>query len=212
MEKNNFCSNCADLQKKLKGVVDYIEENPNSEPNAYEMMDNLFDYYRLRKQALGKEDNCVKEVAKLYHKVMAKRMPQLRSYDYIDGMLYNIFNSVITKGEIDGSFNNILGESYEAQDLFRRLFGVDFYIRQRVRDLNNSKPFPKDAIVYDNHDEFEALRKCFFDSKYTDSDVNLDVAVRVMEHIAKAYDRTIYEFNELQKDDCWPFSQNEKYR
>ena len=182
MERNNFCSDCANLQKKLKGVVDYIEENPNSEPNAYEMME------------------------------MAKRMPQLRSYDYIDGMLYNIFNSVITKGEIDGSFNNYLGESYEAQDLFRRLFGVDFYIRQRVRDLNNSTPFPKDAIVYDNDVEFEDLRQCFFNPKYTESDANLDVAVRIMEHIAKAYDRTIYEFNELQRDDCWPFSQNEKYR
>ena len=64
MERNNFCSDCANLQKKLKGVVDYIEENPNSEPNAYEMMDNLYDYYILRKKALGKEDNCVKEGTK----------------------------------------------------------------------------------------------------------------------------------------------------
>lgn len=212
MEKNNFCSNCANLQKKLKGVVEYIEDNPNSEPNAYEMIDNLFDYYRLRKQALGKEDNCVKEVAKLYHKVMAKRVPQLRSYDYIDGLMYNTFNAVITRGEIDGSFNNYLGESPEAQDLFRRLFGVDFYVRQRVRDLNNSTPFPKDTIVYDNEKEFEALRECFFDPKYQESDINWNVAERFMEHIAMAFDRSIYEFNELQKDHWWPFSQNEKYR
>lgn len=212
MERNNFCSNCVNLQNSLKGVVDYIEANPESEPNAYEMMDNLFSYYRIRKEALGNEEDCVKEIARLHHKIMAKRMPQLRSYDYGDARLYNLFNMIITNAESKQGFNNILGESEEAQDLFRRLCGVDFYVRQRARDLNNTKPFQSDAIVYDNHIEFENLRKSIFDPKYQNSDVNMNAAINIMEHIAMAYDHTIYEYNEAQNNDFEPFTLNEMYK
>jgi hypothetical protein len=213
MERNNFNSNLESLQKSLKGVVDYIEANPKSEPNAYEMMDNIFSYYRLRKEANGKNVDGVNEVAQLHNIILAKRLPQLRSNAFNnDGRLYNLFNMLITNGECKQGFNNVLGESLEAQDLFRRLCGVDFYIRQRVIELNSAESFDENAIVYDNDDEFEGLRECFFDPKYQEADINWKAALNIMEHISYAYLHTIHEFNEFQNEDFEPFSLNEKYR
>ncbi len=32
------------LEKRMDGIIDYIRNNPNSDPNAYEMNDIMFAY------------------------------------------------------------------------------------------------------------------------------------------------------------------------
>lgn len=156
------------LNKRVENVLKYIEENPKSDPNAYEMMELTIRVGNIsgKVRDVAKEENAddsfgfeyvskyeaLNTLRKNYFDMMEIRMNNLKkSYGKRDG-LYEMF-----EGKLDVVMQYI-GFYYDEEKIqfMCKLAGASLYTKQRIKYLLNSGKF-NDEVIYDNQKEFYYL-------------------------------------------------------
>ncbi|MEG1010102.1 MAG: hypothetical protein RSF67_09885, partial [Clostridia bacterium] len=159
------------VQERVNNVLNYINENPNSDPNAYEMVELTFD--------VGKEGADIRtkyiDAAEGYNKAISNeeltnlrqdyfKMMEIRLQHLVDperglnvdenSPLYKMINqfqsNIVTYNRL--ASNDSEGQEYKK--MCSSLAGVSLYIKQRQRDLSKNK---ETGIIYDNKEELDAL-------------------------------------------------------
>ncbi len=134
-----------ELNDRIINVLNYIKDNPNSDPNAYEMNDIMFKVSNLLSKEKTEKSE---ELMNNFEKMMYLRLPQFTSEktelgatklkDYFVMQLANV-NLGVDLGDED--MRNYMNE----------VCGVNLFIHQRIRDIKD------DSIVYDNKEEHDRI-------------------------------------------------------
>ena len=137
-------------QNCINGVLNYIKENPDSEPNANEMMTVSIEVNQLAKE--GTIDTTK------YDEMMNIRMGQLRENTHgldisEDSPLYQVLKSYQ-----DGRETVDLEDAGGKKDMLCTLVGVNFYIQQQKKRFKMSG---ENGVLFDNRFEMKALEKYF---------------------------------------------------
>lgn len=149
-------------QERINNILKYIEENPNSDPNAYEMNDLLFSVARLGAEGRKYEETPYAfledpKMSKLRHdlfKMMDIRMEQLIQPDIglceskSDSLYQHFEKSIKNMATL-----NSLGDK-DLSDNFSKACGINLYVKQRLRELEMDN---KDEVIYDNKREIYDL-------------------------------------------------------
>ena len=158
-----------DLTERVDRVLRYIEENPNSDPNAYEMMELTADIgvIQTRVRSIGagtitnpnieqgyeyaKQHQTLNNLRSKYSKMMDIRLEQIkRDSNHLgtdeNSPLYTLlstkYNNVIEYGE---------GLTGKEKEMSCQLAGMGLYQIQRKRD------FGEYDKVYDKYEQIEKL-------------------------------------------------------
>ena len=186
-----------ETQERLDSVIEYINSNPDSDPNAYEMNDLMFKVAEIGCKGRNFEsepyaflkDEKYSKLRDDFYAMIDYRMEQLNSKE--NGLkipnsntLYDYFK----KGTMSMATLNTLGDK-EVSDAYSKACGINLYIRQRYRDLSKDE---SDEIIYDNFKEVEDLKESI---KNIDSHLdNIKSLAPLMEEIEIALNRTPKEF------------------
>lgn len=166
-----------DLTVRVDAVLDYIEQNPESDPNAYEMMDLTIQVGRIGSQVKNYgERNELDQSFGYDFAINHEALSNLRK-KYFDMMRIRLDDMVVDKNNLglnedsmlykflDESKRNIItygglvGDNEpERKEAMCKLAGVALYTKQRKRDLQRDG---KSEIIYDNSDEFKQIQEYY---------------------------------------------------
>ena len=188
-------------QGRINAVLDYINSNPDSDPNAYEMNELMFSVAEIGHKGRNFEakpyeflkDEKYSKLRTDFYSMMRYRMEQLKSpekglisseedplYKYFDDSLYRMATL------------NSLGDK-QVSDIYSKACGISLFIRQRNRDLKRDG---NEEIIYDNKNEFiELLDKI----DELEDKSSLQELKPLMEDIHMALDKTPKEYYEAIK-------------
>lgn len=169
--------NIEDLTARVDAVLEYIEKNPESDPNAYEMMELTVEVGRIGGQVKnygernGLDQSFGYDFAINHQALSSLRkkyftMMKMRLDDMVidknnlglndDSMLYKFLeeskDNIRTYGSLVGE-----GES-DKKEAMCKLAGVALYTKQRKRDLQRNG---KSEIIYDNEVEFNQIQEYY---------------------------------------------------
>ena len=145
-----------ELNDRINGELDYIQKNPLSDPNAFEMNDIMFRVASLLAQRIDSTEQS-DELEKDFYTMMNHRLPQLTSEesDLKAFSLAEYFNY-----QLENMSSGISLGNDDTRDYLNSVCGVNLYINQRLRDAKDHE------IVYDNkeeHDKLFVMRELFDD-------------------------------------------------
>lgn len=191
----------SDLQQKVDNVLKYIEENPYSDPNAYEMNELLYEMSNIKNEGweiYGYDFFKDSQMSKLYQdysKMMNSRMEQLV---YPDTGLCESKNDTLYKYFEQGIHNSTgkLGNE-EAKKVNSKACGINLYVKQVIRDLKKSG---QESIIYNNGQELNNLLTKMSDEDieyYTHPAIDTDDIIR---DAMLAFNRTPSEFEQAKID------------
>lgn len=186
-----------DTQERIDNVFKYIEENPNSDPNAYEMNDLMFRVADLGQKGRFFEaqpydfihDEKYSKLRESFYKMMNIRIKQFSDKQYglgdsKDDPLYKYFDKSMRTIET----LNSLGDKH-VRDVHSKICGIALYSKQRRRDIRDNS-----EIIYDNKLEMEELVE---DIKEYGVNPFLKDELKVMfEDIMQSYGKTLEEYNQ----------------
>lgn len=192
-------------QQHIDNVFNYIAENPNSDPNAFEMNELLFEVSNIGAQGkLQKDYDFLKDekYSKLrtdFWQMMDIRMEQLA--DKKQGLggskespLYKYFNDALLRM----STLNSLGDE-QVQDITSQACKIDLYVNQRIRDLKEASI--DDECIYYNQPEFcSLLDKINTCKENGNTGLSLDAIKPLMEEIHLAYAKTPQQLKKAKED------------
>lgn len=131
------------LENRISGILKYIENNPASDPNAYEMNEVMFEIAdigffgrKFETEAYAfLQDKRYKELMSKFSGMMQYRLPQLISET--QGLhathLHNYFQESLRNM---ATLNRLGYDAVEnTKELFNSVCGVNLFIHQRNRDL-----------------------------------------------------------------------------
>lgn len=144
------------LEKKVDQVLTYIDNNPASDPNCYEMNELMFEfadigYYgrKFEDEDYGfLHDEKYSILKEKFFKMMDIRIPQLISEE--NGLYATELACYFDKSLMSlASLNRLCYDNVdEVRQLFNSICGVNLYVHQRVRDL--LKDNQQEMLIYDN--------------------------------------------------------------
>ena len=169
------------LTARVDAVLDYIEQNPESDPNAYEMMDLTIQVanvgYKVKSdgevRGLDKSHGyeyaihheALTNLRRKYFSMMDKRLGDMADDKNglglnEDSMLYRF----LSKSRDDMITYNPLTADGDIQkrEAKCKLAGVALYTKQRKRDLQRDG---KAEVIYDNSVEFQQLQAYYREHK-----------------------------------------------
>lgn len=196
------------VERNLDGILNYIKENPESDPNAYEMNNVMFEvadigFFGRKFEDVAYDflhDEKYINIKAKFNEMMDYRLKQFVEEDkkLECSSLYEYFttsiNCMATLNRLDYSENH-----EEVKQLFNSICGVNLYIHQRVRELKENNN--ENAIIYDN--EVENTRNIIgwadyqdeVDSPFSKRD---EIANKMYEEIQGSYQKTVSEFVEQE--------------
>ncbi len=191
-------------QKRINDVLDYINSNPNSDPNAYEMNELMFSVAELGWKGRNFEnepygflkDEKYSKLREDFYAMMRYRMDQLESPENglitsKDDSLYKYFDRALYRM---GTLNS-LGNK-QLSDIYSKACGINLFIRQRARDLEKSGT---QEVIYDNKQEFiDLLDKIDGLGKEDINSGELKYLKPLMDDIHMALDKTPKEYEALK--------------
>ena len=186
-----------DTQKRIDNVLKYIEEHPNSDPNAYEMNDLMFRVADLGQKGRFFEskpydfihDEKYSELGESFYKMMNIRIKQFSYKQYglgdsKDDPLYKYFiKSMRTMATL-----NSLGDK-NVRDVHSKICGIALYTKQRRRDIKDNS-----EIIYDNKAEMEELIEDI--QSYGVNPFLKDELKALLKDIMQSYGKTFEEYNQ----------------
>lgn len=185
------------MEGRINGVLNYIQENPKSDPNAFEMNDICFGYADLLVEA--KELGAVAEmdaVKEKFQAMMSYRMPQF--LDPEQGLdCYSLYDYFSHSLEVIATSSS-LGSEEEKQGL-NSVCGVNLYVHQRMRNLGREQL--DDVTIYDNSSEYLNLLT-FLEKYFTTSSHKTDVeaVTNMVEEINQGYQATVANIKANKKE------------
>lgn len=187
-------------QEKVNNVLKYIEENPYSDPNAYEMNELLYEVTNLKTEGWNMysydflNEAPMSNLIHNFSKMMNIRMEQLVTPDTglcesKNDSLYKYFerNMKISTGKIGNK---------KAQEASSKACAINLYVKQRLRQLDMSG---KEEIIYDNGQELnDLLTKLTEENIEYYSHPEFDIK-DLLEDVRLAYNHTPKEFKQAKK-------------
>lgn len=195
--KEQLYSEIESTKNRVKNVLNYIKDNPESDPNAFEMNDLMFEVAHIGWQGRKFEeeaydflkDEKYKLLRDSFTTMMDFRMNQLENNKDLD---CNSLNEYFENSLYFSSTLNPLGNEKQ-KELLNSLCGVNIYIHQRVRDIND------DEIIYDNANEYERINQGLEDvSDFNTNKVLVNNIEQLKEEIDKNYLKTKSEVIDSQ--------------
>lgn len=202
MEFNNreLRMRISSLQQKVDNVLKYIEENPYSDPNAYEMNELLYEMSDIKNEGWNIygydffKDSQMSKLYQDYSKMMNTRMEQLVTPDTglcesKNDTLYKYFEQNIhnTTGKLGNE---------EAKKVNSKACAINLYVKQRLRQLDMSG---KEEIIYDNGQELnDLLTKLTKENIEYYSHPEFDIK-DLLEDVRLAYNHTPKEFKQAKE-------------
>ena len=173
-----------ELNDRINGVLDYIQKNPLSDPNAFEMNDIMYEMYNLIETERKLGLNLSVDTRSNFNKMMDLRITQLQSEE--KGLhatkLAQYFYEQLEVIDKPLTFD------YNMKDYMNDVCGVNLYIHQRVRDLSKEELYTE--VIYDNYYEYTQLGL-----KYEIFDIN-GLSNDLMYEIEAAYKTPLSVFKE----------------
>lgn len=189
----------SNTQQKIDNVLKYIEENPYSDPNAYEMNELLYEMSNIKNEGwniYGYDFFKDPQMSKLYQdfsKMMNIRMEQLVDpnvglCDSKNDTLYKYFEQGI---------NNSTGKlgNKEAQEVTSKACGLNLYVKQVLRDLKKSG---QETIIYNNGQELNSLLTKMSDENIKYYSYPTIDANDIIKDTMLAFNRTPAEFKQAK--------------
>lgn len=139
-----------ELNGRVNNVLNYIKDNPNSDPNAYEMNDIMFKVSGLlnEERESGLERTSQSKILDMnFQKMMYLRLPQL-----IKNLNARFLEEYFKLQMANMSVGANLGDE-DMREYFNSVCGVNLYIHQRLRDLAVEEP------IYTNKEEHSKIFK-----------------------------------------------------
>lgn len=195
--KNKLYEMIDDTQKMIDKVFEYMEKNPNSDPNARQMNDLMFRVADIGQKGRFFEarpydflyDEKYSKLRESFYKMMNIRIKQFSDKQYglgdsEDDPLYKYFSrSMISMATL-----NSLGDRH-VRDVHSEICEIALYVKQQRRDIKDSS-----EIIYDNKLEMEELVE---DIKEYGVNPFLKDELKVMfEDIMQSYGKTLEEYNQ----------------
>ena len=199
-----------EVDNRLTNILNYINDNPESDPNAYEMNDVMFEVadigffgQKFEEEAYDfLHDEKYKNVKEKFSKMMNYRMIQLISGDNdLDCTdLYDYFSKSLvgmaTLNRLDYSDNH-----EDVKNLFNSICGVNLYVHQRIRDMKKNNDL--DSIIYDN--EFENTKNILGMEDYKDRNISPyherdGIVTELFDDIQDSYNKTLNEKMSTKKE------------
>ena len=165
------------LTTRVNAVLDYIEQNPESDPNAYEMMDLTIQVanvgYKVKNDGeLRRLDNAngyeyaihheaLTNLRSKYFSMMDKRLESMADDKNDlglneDSMLYRFLSK---SRDYMITYNPITSDGdTQKKEAKCKLAGVALYTKQRKRDLQKEG---KAEVIYDNAAELEQIQEYY---------------------------------------------------
>lgn len=191
-------------QKRINSVFEYINSNPDSDPNAYEMNDLMFSVAEIGNKGRNFEsepyaflkDEKYSKLRNDFYAMMKYRLEQLSSpetglINSKNDPLYKYFDEATTRMSTLNSLGN-----KQVSDIFSKACGIDLYIKQRVRDLQKGE---KDEVIYDNKQELISLLDSI--DNLEDKSYYMKDLKPLLDEIHLAIGKTPKEFNIAKKQE-----------
>ncbi|MEG2348444.1 MAG: hypothetical protein RSB67_02215 [Clostridia bacterium] len=189
-----------ELIRKMDSVLHYMDENPLSDVNVFELNQLLFEEADLANKGRIFEytaygflnDPLYKELNDKFNELYFRRIKDLSTLSY---PLYNVDKKTDTLYRYfeAASYRKAtlisLGDN-ETMQVTNSICGVNLYIKQRKRDLYNEKKF--NEVIYDNLDEFNWLTKSIEMGYISNLLVNETKAM--FDEIKEAFGKTLNDF------------------
>lgn len=188
--KNELYERINNIQERINNVISYINENPDSDPNAYEMNELMFEVAQIGQDGRKFEstpyaflkDEKYRNLMQDFNSMMRYRKMQLE--DPSQGLcssrkdpLYKYFDESQERMATLNSLGN-----KEVSNVCSKACGINLYIKQRKRNL---KMEGKDEPIYDNFQELNALKNDIntLQNKKDINKYNLDYIEPIMQEI-----------------------------
>lgn len=187
------------LTRRVESVLEYIRNNPESDPNCYEMMELTIlvanECANVRKYGIEKNKDGVngyryvfnhielQDLKEKYLQMMDIRLKDLKDLVGALDPLYQMLKDKVNIIEYYMDFNY----KEEKARFMCKLVGVSLYIRQRIRDLSNQNNYTE--IIYDNEEEFSYL-KHYYNLLMARGDKEIENINRVLNTISKYFNKT----------------------
>lgn len=191
------------MEARVDAILKYIQENPTSNPNAYEMNDVMFDVADIGYLGRSFEENPYdflqdekyNKLMEKFHQMMNYRLNQFISEE--QGLqttnLYNYFQESLRSMS---TLNRLYMNGNSKKDLFNSICGVDLYVHQRIWDLSKAKNL--DEPIYTNN--IENTRIILGQEEYNEELKNMgispyktrdDIINTLYDEIEKNYNKSI---------------------
>lgn len=200
------------LVTRIDGILKYIKDNPNSDPNAFEMNDIMFDVTDVGYFGRFFEDepygflHDVKynRLRDKFGKMMGCRLSQLVSEEqglHCDKLYASFWEST----RCMATLNRLSDKNNESvKNLFNSICGVDLYIHQRIRELTRQNNI--DEVIYDNDYENTSIILKYEDYKELVSiDIRSygmrdDLIDNLYNEIQDSYQKSLVEVRSISQD------------
>lgn len=200
------------LVTRIDGILKYIKDNPNSDPNAFEMNDIMFDVTDVGYFGRFFEDepygflHDVKynRLRDKFGKMMGCRLSQLVSEEqglHCDKLYAYFWEST----RCMATLNRLSDKNNESvKNLFNSICGVDLYIHQRIRELTRQNNI--DEVIYDNDYENTSIILKYEDYKELVSiDIRSygmrdDLIDNLYNEIQDSYQKSLVEVRSISQD------------
>lgn len=177
------------LTARVDAVLDYIEQNPESDPNAYEMMDLTIQVanvgYKVKSDgeargldnALGYEyaihHEALTNLRRKYFLMMDKRLADMA--DDKNGLGLNkysrLYRFLAKSRDVMITYNPLTADGdTQKREAKCKLAGVALYTKQRTRDLQRDG---KSEVIYDNSAELEQIQAYYREHKPSEYEARL---------------------------------------
>lgn len=195
-----------ELVAKIKGIYNFKCENPEVDPNLYEIVDlqgqivNMLQQhapdmgiYNEPNKYLRGEDGKPTDVACVlihYKKIYDANINALKNNNLNVTEKHPIYRM------LDESNKKLYSYSAEDNELTKRLAGIKLYLLQEARALTRGE---KSKVAYDNTSEFENLKELYneYTKRMNEDNESLEGSSKseVFEDIEEIYIKTINEQN-----------------
>lgn len=200
------------LETRIDGILRYIKDNPDSDPNAFEMNDVMFEmadvgYFgrRFEDEPYGfLHDVKYNQLRDKFGKMMSYRLSQLASDEqglHCDKLYAYFWESTRCMATLD----RLADENNEiVKNLFNSICGVDLYIHQRMRDL--AKQGNTCEAVYDNEFENTDIVLRYEEYKENEKEENRPYTIRetlvknMYEEIQNSYQKSLVDALNVNKE------------
>ncbi len=191
-------------QKRINEVFDYINSNPNSDPNAYEMNELMFSVAEIGSKGRNFEsepysflkDEKYSKLRGDFYAMMKYRLEQLNSPETglissRNDPLYKYFDEATMRMSTLNSLGN-----KQVSDIFSKACGINLYIKQRIRDIQKTG---NEEVIYDNKQELIGLLDSI--DKLDNKSYYMKDLKPLLDEIHLAIGKTPREFNEIKQQE-----------
>ena len=209
MNLKSLNDNIEEVHNNVKNVLNYIIDNPDSDPNAYEMNEIMTNVNRIIYDSRNNvdvpfdisQDPKFQTFMEDFKSMMDIRISQLepcegRLVTSKDDSLYTYLNNMYSEIKDPNKYDKIKYKTNSVKNVYSMACGINLYFRQ---NLKNFKEAGKESIIYDNENEYNLLCKKVQDIRNSESKDEIEEDILpLIEDIQMALGKTPAEYKALK--------------